>query len=257
MRPYRLAPTICCLGLLLTLVPHVVFAADLVVFAAASLKEALDEANAAYMRQSGDNVKTSFGASPALARQIESGAPAQLFISADLDWMDYLEKRNLIQPGTRKNLLGNRLVIAAPADADIKLDIKPGFDLAGALKGGHLAMADPSSVPAGKYGKAALEKLEAWGSVESAVARTENVRGALLLVSRHEAPLGIVYATDVAADPGVKIAGVFPPETHPPIVYPIALTADSRDPAAGRLLDFLTSPAAKPIFEKHGFTRSP
>jgi ABC-type Fe3+ transport system substrate-binding protein len=112
-------------------------------------------------------------------------------------------------------------------------------------------------VPAGKYGKAALEKLEAWGSVESAVARTENVRGALLLVSRHEAPLGIVYATDVAADPGVKIAGVFPPETHPPIVYPIALTADSRDPAAGRLLDFLTSPAARPIFEKHGFTRSP
>jgi molybdate transport system substrate-binding protein len=257
MRPYRFAPTICCLGLLLALVPHVVFAADLVVFAAASLKEALDEANAAYTRQSGDDVKTSFGASSALARQIESGAPAQIFVSADLDWMDYLEKRNLIQPGTRKNLLGNRLVIAAPADADIKLDIKPGFDLAGALKGGHLAMADPSSVPAGKYGKAALEKLGAWGSVESAVARTENVRGALLLVSRHEAPLGIVYATDVAADPGVKIAGVFPPETHPPIVYPIALTADSRDPAASRLLDFLTSPAARPIFEKHGFTRSP
>jgi molybdate transport system substrate-binding protein len=257
MRPYRLGPITCCLGLLLTFVPHVVFAADLVVFAAASLKEALDEANAAYMRQSGDNVKTSFGASSALARQIESGAPAQIFISADLDWMDYLEKRNLIQPGTRKNLLGNRLVIAAPADADIKLDIKPGFDLAGALKGGHLAMADPSSVPAGKYGKAALEKLGAWGSVESAVARTENVRGALLLVSRHEAPLGIVYATDVAADPGVKIAGVFPPETHPPIVYPTALTADSRDPAASRLLDFLTSPAARPIFEKHGFTRSP
>jgi molybdate transport system substrate-binding protein len=229
----------------------------LVIFAAASLKDALDDVNAAYWRDKGMETVTSYAASSVLAKQIEAAAPADVFISADLDWMDYLEKRNLIQPGMRKNLLGNRLVIAAPADADIKLDIKPGFDLAGALKGGHLAMADPSSVPAGKYGKAALEKLGAWGSVESAVARTENVRGALLLVSRHEAPLGIVYATDVAADPGVKIAGVFPPETHPPIVYPIALTADSRDPAASRLLDFLTSPAAKPIFKKHGFTRSP
>jgi len=257
MRPYRLAPIVFCLGLLLALVPQIAFAAELVVFAAASLKEALDEANSAYMRQSGDNVKTSFAASSALARQIESGAPAQIFISADLEWMDYLEKRNLIQPGTRKNLLGNRLVIAAPANTDIKLDIKPGFDLAGALKGGHLAMADPGSVPAGKYGKAALEKLRVWAAVESAVARAENVRGALLLVSRHEAPLGIVYATDVAADPGVKIVGVFPPDTHPPIVYPIALTSDGRDPAAQRLLDFLTSPAAKPIFEKHGFTAAP
>jgi len=118
-------------------------------------------------------------------------------------------------------------------------------------------MADPGSVPAGKYGKAALEKLRVWAAVESAVARAENVRGALLLVSRHEAPLGIVYATDVAADPGVKIVGVFPPDTHPPIVYPIALTSDGRDPAAQRLLDFLTSPAAKPIFEKHGFTAAP
>lgn len=244
----------CCAGVVLTLAIHAAFAADLTIFAAASLKEALDEASAAYMRQSGDTVKISFGASSALARQIAAGAPANVFISADLDWMDYLEKRHLIQRGTRKNLLGNRLVIAAPSDADIKLAIKPGFDLAGALHGGKLAMADPSGVPAGKYGKAALEKLGVWASVEGDVARAENVRGALLLVSRHEAPLGIVYATDVAADPGVKIVAVFPPDTHPPIVYPIAVTAANKEPAARRLLDFLASAAAKAIFEKHGFT---
>jgi molybdate transport system substrate-binding protein len=241
------------LGLVANFAAPAAFAADIVIFAAASLKEALDEANAAYMRQSGDSVKISFGASSALARQIEAGAPADIFISADLDWMDYLEKRDLIKTATRKNLLGNRLVIAAPADSDIKLDIKPGFDLAGALKGGHLAMADPSAVPAGKYGKAALEKLGVWASVENSVARSENVRAALLLAARHEVPLGIVYATDAAAEPGVKVVGVFPPDTHPPIVYPIAVTAQSREPAANRLLDFLASPAAKPIFEKHGF----
>src|SRR5215831_10346098 len=132
-------------------------AAEIVVFAAASLKEALDDAVRVYDNQSGDAVKISYAASPALAKQIESGAPADLFISADLDWMDYLQLHKLIQPQTRKNLLGNRLVIVAPADSDLKLDIKPGFDLAGALKGGHLAMANPDSVPAGKYGKAALE----------------------------------------------------------------------------------------------------
>jgi molybdate transport system substrate-binding protein len=243
-----------CAGVVLTLAAQTVFAADLTIFAAASLQEALDEASDAYMRQHGDRVKISFGASSALARQIESGAPANIFISADLDSMDYLEKRSLIRKDSRKNLLGNRLVIAAPSDADIKLTIKPGFDLAGALHGGKLAMAEPSSVPAGKYGKAALEKLGVWGSVESAVAGAENVRGALLLVSRHEAPLGIVYATDVAADPGVKVVGVFPPDSHPPIVYPIALISENKEPAAGRLLEFLTSAAAKPIFERHGFT---
>jgi molybdate transport system substrate-binding protein len=254
MRPYRLVQIACCLGLLLTLAPLRASAADLIIFAAASLKEALDDANAAYMRQNSDNVKISYAASSALAKQIESGAPANIFISADLDWMDYLEKRNIIRPGSRRNLLGNQLVIAAPADADIKLDIGPGFALADALKGGHLAMADPDSVPAGKYGKAALQKLGVWKTVESAVVRTENVRIALLLVSRHEAPLGIVYATDAAADPGVKIVGIFPTETHPPIVYPIALIAENQDPAAKRLLDFLTSATAKPIFEKHGFS---
>jgi molybdate transport system substrate-binding protein len=232
-------------------------AAQIVIFAAASLKEALDEATRVYDAQTGDTVKISYAASSALAKQIESGAPADMFISADLDWMDYLQQRDLIQPGTRNRLLGNRLVIVAAADNPLKLDIKPGFDLAGALKGGRLAMADPDSVPAGKYGKAALEKLGVWNAVKGAVAPAESVRVALLFVSRREAPLGIVYATDAAADPRVKIAGTFPEDSHPPIVYPVALTADSKNPDAARLLAFLTSPAVRPIFEKHGFTVLP
>jgi molybdate transport system substrate-binding protein len=232
-------------------------AAEIVVFAAASLKEALDEAVKLYDSRGGDAGTISYAASSALAKQIESGAPADLFISADLDWMDYLQKRDLIQPTTRKNLLGNRLVIAAPADASGTLDIKPGFDLAAALRGGHLSMADPDSVPAGKYGKAALQKLGVWSSVEGAVVRAENVRAALLFVSRHEAPLGIVYATDAAADPGVKVVGVFPEDTHPPIIYPIAVTAESKNPRAAHLLEFLGSPAAQAIFEKRGFTVLP
>jgi molybdate transport system substrate-binding protein len=236
------------------LVPARASADDIVVFAAASLKEALDEAVGVYRGQTGDTARISYAASSALARQIESGAPADMFISADLDWMDYLQQRKLIQPATRKNWLGNRLVIAAPADSGVTLDIKPGFDLAGALKGGHLSMADPDSVPAGKYGKAALQKLGVWSSVEAVVVRAENVRAALLFVSRHEAPLGIVYATDVAADPGVRVAGVFPEDTHSPIVYPIALTVGDKEPGAVRLLEFLGSPAVRSIFEKHGFT---
>jgi len=234
--------------------PAVAQAKPVLVFAAASLKNALDEIAAQFERETGKKITISYGASSALAKQIEAAAPADLFISADLDWMDYLQQHNLIQPGTRKSLLGNRLVIVAPADSDLKLDIKPGFDLASALKGGHLSMANPDSVPAGKYGKAALEKLGVWNSVRAAVAPAENVRAALLLVSRRETPLGIVYATDAAADPGVKIAGVFPEDTHPPIVYPVAVTADSKNPNAARLLQFLTAPAARPIFEKRGFT---
>ena len=229
-------------------------AAEIVVFAAASLKEALDDAAHVYENQSGDTMKISYAASSTLAKQIESGAPAEVFISADLDWMDYLQQRNLIKTPTRRNLLGNRLVIVAPEDSDLKLGIKPGFDLAGALKGGRLAMADPDSVPAGKYGKAALEKLGVWNVVKAAVAPSENVRAALLLVSRREAPLGIVYATDAAADPRVKIAGVFPDDTHPPIIYPATLPADGKNPGAARLLEFLSSLAARPMFEKRGFT---
>jgi molybdate transport system substrate-binding protein len=229
-------------------------AQDVVVFAAASLTNALDEAAQLFERQGGAHTKISYAASSALAKQIESGAPADIFISADLDWMDYLEKRHLIREATRKNLLGNRLVLVAPADSDVKAEIKPGLDLVGLLKGGRLAMADPDSVPAGKYGKAALEKLGIWNSVRAAVAPAETVRAALLFVSRRETPLGIVYATDAAADPRVRIVSVFPPDTHPPIIYPAALTADSKNPSAARLLEFLGSAAAKPIFEKQGFT---
>lgn len=229
-------------------------AQDVVVFAAASLTNALDEAGQLFERQGGAHTKISYAASSALAKQIESGAPADMFISADLDWMDYLEQHHLIQTATRKNLLGNRLVLVAPAESDAKAEIKPGLDLVGLLKGGRLAMADPDSVPAGKYGKAALEKLGVWNSVRAAVAPAETVRAALLFVSRRETPLGIVYATDAAADPRVKIVGVFPPDTHPPIIYPAALTADSKNASAARLLEFLGSAAAKPIFEKQGFT---
>ena len=229
-------------------------AQDVVVFAAASLTNALDEAAKLFERQGGAHCKISYAASSTLAKQIESGAPADMFISADLDWMNYLEQRRLIQLQTRRNLLGNRLVLVAPADSDVHVEIKPGFDLAALLKGGHLAMADTDSVPAGKYGKAALEKLGAWNGVRAAVAPAENVRAALLFVARREAPVGIVYATDAAADPSVKVVGVFPEDTHPPIVYPAALTADSKNPNAARLLDFLASPAAKPTFEKEGFT---
>ncbi len=229
-------------------------AADVVVFAAASLKNALDDATQAFTAKSGAPAKISYAASSALAKQIESGAPADMFISADLAWMNFLEERHLIRPETRRNLLGNRLVLVAPADSGVKAEIKPGFDLVKLLAGGRLAMADPDSVPAGKYGKAALEKLGLWDSVKTHVAPSENVRSALLFVSRREAPLGIVYATDAAADPGVKIVGVFPEDSHPPIIYPVALTADSKNPDAARLLDFLESPAAKPFFDKQGFT---
>jgi molybdate transport system substrate-binding protein len=229
-------------------------AQDIVVFAAASLKNALDDAAHAFERQGGAPVKISYAASSQLAKQLESGAPADIFISADLDWMNYAQQHNLIQPATRKNLLGNQLVIVAPAGSGAKVDIKPGFDLVGMLKGGRLAMADPASVPAGKYGKAALQKLGVWDAVAPHVAGAENVRAALLYVDRKETPLGIVYATDAASDPNVMTAGVFPENTHPPIIYPIGLTTASKNPNAAKLLAFLESPAARPAFEKQGFT---
>jgi molybdate transport system substrate-binding protein len=227
---------------------------EVLVFAAASLKNALDDAAGAFQHQSGDSVKISYAASSALAKQIENDAPADLFISADLDWMNYLQQRNLIRSETRANLVGNRLVLIAPADATAAIDIKPGFALLPALGGGRLAMADPDAVPAGKYGKAALQKLMAWDAVEAHIARAEDVRAALRFVARGEAPLGIVYQTDAAAEPGVKIVGYFPAESYPPIIYPVAVTAHSQKRAARTLLDFLRSPAARPYFEKQGFT---
>jgi molybdate transport system substrate-binding protein len=246
--------TILLVGFLFGVGAAAAHAADIVVFAAASLKNALDDAARAFTKQGGAPVKISYAASSQLAKQIESGAPADIFISADLDWMNYVQKRNLIQPATRKNLLGNELVMVAPKGSGVKIDIKPGFDLLAQLKGGRLAMADPDSVPAGKYGKAALEKLGVWQSVAGRVAGAENVRAALLYVDRQETPLGIVYATDAASDPNVEIAGVFPADTHPPIIYPIALTATSKNPDAAKFLAFLEGPQAKPFFVKQGFT---
>jgi molybdate transport system substrate-binding protein len=230
-------------------------AGGLVIFAAASLKNALDEIAAAWTKETGKTApRISYAASSALAKQMEQGAPADLFISADTDWMDYVDKKDLIKKDTRINLLGNRIVLIAPRDSKVAVDIKPGFDLAKALAGGKLAMANVDAVPAGKYGKAALEKLGAWNGVKDSIAQAENVRAALLLVGRGEAPLGIVYATDAAAEPNVKIVATFPPDSYPPVIYPAAVTKDAKSADAKGFLDYLKSSKARPAFEKQGFT---
>lgn len=239
----------------LPVLPAQSFAAEkIIVFAAASMKTALDAANAVYARKSGHQVTASYAASSALAKQIEAGAPADVFISADLDWMDYLAKKNLIKPDSRKNLLGNRIVLVAPKDKAKPVDIKAGFDLSALVGDGKLAMGAVDSVPAGKYGKAALEKLGAWSAVAPKVAGAENVRAALLLVSRGEAPYGIVYQTDAAADPGVSIVGTFPPDSHPAIIYPVAQVTDAKSAAASDYLKFLSSDEASGFFTAQGFT---
>ena len=228
-------------------------AVDVTVFAAASLKEALDGQAKQFEAGTGNKVVIAYAASNALAKQIEAGAPADIFISADLEWMDYVGQRNLIAPNTRVNLLRNTLVLIAPASSKSTLKIAPNFNLAGTLGTEKLAMANPDSVPAGKYGKSALEKLGVWTSVEKQVARAENVRAALVLVSRGEAPFGIVYSTDARSDKGVKIVDTFPPNTYPPIVYPAALLASSKSAAARPLLDYLRSAPARGGWEKYGF----
>jgi molybdate transport system substrate-binding protein len=232
-------------------------AKDVVVFAAASLKNALDEASVSYQGETATRVLISYAASSTLAKQIENGAPADLFISADLDWMDYLQQRNLIKAETRVTLLGNRLVLIAPADSTATVEIRPGFPLADLIGDERLAMADPGAVPAGKYGKAALEKLGVWSSVAAKVAPTEDVRAALLLVERRETPLGIVYATDAAADKGVRIVANFPKDSHPPILYPAAEVALGGNPAAEAFLAYLKSDRGRPFFERQGFTFRP
>lgn len=229
---------------------------DVLVFAASSLSNALDEITAQWHRATGKNVAISYGASGTLIRQIEQGARADLFISADPDWMDYGQQRNLINPETRSNLIGNRIVLIAPQDADIKMHIEPGFDLASLLNGGRLAMGNVEAVPAGEYGKFALERLGCWESVKDKVVQAEDVRAALRLVSRGEAALGIVYQTDAMSDRTVKIVGVFPKETHPPIIYPIALTRQAISPDAREFLNYLRSPSALTTFERQGFTLS-
>jgi molybdate transport system substrate-binding protein len=223
------------------------------VFAAASLKESLDAQARQFESTTGDKVVVSYGASNALAKQIESGAPAQVFISADLDWMDYLDSRKLLAPGSRVNLLRNSLVLIAPAGSRSSLKIGPNFALADALGADRLAMANPDSVPAGKYGKASLEALGVWASVEKKIARTENVRAALVLVTRGEAPFGIVYATDAQAESGVRVVDTFPDDTHPPIVYPMALLAGSTAPAARAFVAYLASTAAQATWARFGF----
>jgi molybdate transport system substrate-binding protein len=230
-------------------------AGGLVIFAAASLKNALDEIATGWAKDTGKPMpKISYAASSALAKQIEQGAPADLFISADLDWMDYVDKKDLIQKDTRFNLLGNKIVLIAPKDSKTTVDVKQGFDLAKALAGGKLAMGNVDAVPAGKYGKAALEKLGAWDGVKDKIAQADNVRAALLLVARGEAPLGIVYATDAAAEPNVKIVGTFPDGSHPPIIYPAAVVKDAKSADAQPFLNVLKSAKARPAFEKQGFT---
>jgi molybdate transport system substrate-binding protein len=228
---------------------------EVLVFAAASLKNALDDVIAAYGQDSGAKVTASYAASSALAKQIEQGAPAQLFISADLDWMDYLEQRHLIVDATRKNLLGNSLVLVAGRDSrQGEVAIGQGFDLAALLGDGRLALGDVKAVPAGKYAKAALDKLGAWGGAAGKLAQSENVRAALALVARGEAPLGIVYKTDAASDPSVRIVGTFPADSHPPIVYPVAVTKAGEGGGAAAFLRFLGTPGARSAFQKQGFT---
>ncbi|MCO6386850.1 molybdate ABC transporter substrate-binding protein [Aliihoeflea sp. 40Bstr573] len=224
------------------------------VFAAASLKNALDAINESWSQEEGRTATISYAGSSALARQIEEGAPADLFISADLDWMAYLSERALIDTQSERRLLGNRIVLVAPADATTELSIAPGFDLAGALGDGRLAMANVDAVPAGRYGKAALETLGVWDSVADKVAQAENVRAALQLVALGEAPLGIVYQTDATAEPDVRVVGTFPEDSHDPIVYPAALTTGGANTDAAAFLDYLQGGAARAIFEEQGFT---
>jgi len=226
--------------------------APIVVFAAASLTNALEELGAGFDAATGAPIKLSFAASSALARQIESGAPADIFFSADIDWMDYLQSRKLIQVNTRRDVVGNRLVLIAAATSTLTLRIAPHFALVTALGTGRLATGDPDSVPVGRYARAALTALGVWSAVEGHIVGAENVRAALAFVDRGEAPLGIVYKTDALVDKGVRIVDTFPLDTHPPITYPIALTVGARSGAA-QFADFLRTQAADAIFIKYGF----
>ena len=232
-------------------------AGPVVVFAAASLKNALDAIAARWQATTGGPVTISYAATSTLAKQIDNGAPADIFISADRRWMDYLQERTLIATKSRIDLLGNSLVLIAPADSPLgrkrPVSIAPGFPLAALLGDGRLAMADPNSVPAGIYGKAALTTLGVWAAVADRIAAAENVRAALLLVARGEAPLGIVYKTDAHAEPMVKIVATFPAASHPPIVYPMALTRSAR-PRAAAFAQYLRGAAARALFEAQGFT---
>jgi len=227
--------------------------ADVTVFAAASLRNALDDAGSAWSKQGHGKVTVSYAGSSALARQIERGAPADIFISADPAWMDYLEQRRLINRDMRVNLLRNELVLIAPATANLRVKLDRELRLDRLLGNGRLAMADPAHVPAGKYGRAALEALDLWRQVEHKLVRGENVRTALNFVARGETPLGIGYRTDAAAESRVRVAAVFRADTHLPIIYPAALLTTAKAAEAAAFLAFLKSDTAAGLFRKHGF----
>lgn len=235
-------------------VPATAWAArPVTVFAAASLQDALTAAGAAWAAGGGAPVRFSFGASSAMARQIDQGAPADLILTADEEWMDWLAGRSLIVTASRRRLLSNQLVLIAPAGSKTPLKVTPGFALARALGRGRLALADPAAVPAGRYARASLTSLGVWDSVADRLLPAENVRAALAYVARGEAPFGIVYATDAKAEPRVRVAGVFPASSHPPIVYPGAVTTASRNGAAAGFLGFLQGPQASAVFRRYGF----
>ncbi len=225
---------------------------ELLVFAAASLTNALEDLGKTYQAETGQAVKFSFAASSTLARQVEAGAKPDVFVAADSDWADYLQNRNLLKPETRVNLLGNRLVLIAPIDSPAQLKISPNFALSAALGKGRLSIGDPDSVPAGKYARSALTALGVWNSVTDKLVLGDTVRSTLAFVSRGEAPLGIVYETDAFIDKKVRIVDVFPTNSHPTIVYPIALTTAARD-GAGNFILFLRSANSQAVFRKYGF----
>jgi molybdate transport system substrate-binding protein len=242
------------LALCLMSAPHVARAQQLTVFAAASLTDAMKDVSTQWVRLGHQPLRMSFGSSSTLARQIEQGAPADLFASADEKWMDYLADRKLIAADTRKDLLGNDLVLVVSAEKPQRVTIGPGFDLLGMLgPNGRVATGDPAHVPVGIYAEQALRKLGIWDAVSTHLARTEDVRAALLLVERGEAPAGIVYATDAAVSKGVTVAGVFPADSHDPVSYPFALTKAGDTPEARALMAFLAGPQARAIFVARGF----
>ena len=222
-------------------------------FSAASTGNAIEEVVKLYEAQSKDRVRISIAASSTLARQIANGAPADLFLSANQEWIDFLAARGAIEPGSRIDLLGNRLALITKSTTPITLKIAPGFGLAEALHGGRLALADPGHVPAGRYAKAALEKLGVWTDVAKNLAPTANVRAAVLLVARGEVPLGIAYTSDAHDDTTLRVVDVFPADTHPPIVYPLALLKGAKVDAAQRFATFLRSKQAGAAFDRHGF----
>jgi len=250
----RIAAGLTALALAATLSPVNAQEQTLTIFAAASLKNALDDVDAAFTKATNIKVTASYAASSALAKQMESGAPADAFISADLNWMDYVAGKNLIKTDTRFNMLGNKLVLIAGKDSKLdKVEIAQGFDIAKLAGDGRIAVADVKAVPAGLYAKAALEKLGSWAAAEPKLAQAENVRATLAFVARGETPIGIVYETDAKVEPNVKIIAYFPDGSYPPVTYPVAATAAAK-PDTAKYLEFLRSSGSKAVFEKYGFS---